>query len=81
MNPEDDWEVFCATGRVDVKDLALMAGIRVRDVGCEILRLRDGHEQQECECGFHGLPFWKDCLFSDTVRIPHQNQLLPSRFL
>ena len=57
MNPEDDGEVLCAVGHVDVEHLALMGGISVGDVGREILCLCDGQEQQEGECGFHGFPF------------------------
>lgn len=47
MNPEDDGEVLRPLERVDVKDLALMGRIRVRDAGLEFLCMRDGHEQQE----------------------------------
>ena len=52
MDPEDDGEVLGVVGRVDVEDLALMGRIGVRDVGGEILRLRDGHEQQDGEIRF-----------------------------
>ena len=45
MNPEDDGEILRPIRRVDVEDLSLVGRIRVRDVGCQILPVRDGQER------------------------------------
>ncbi len=53
MDPEHDREVLGIIRRVDVEDLSLMGRIGVWDVGGELLRLCDGHEQKSGQYGFH----------------------------